>query len=125
MTTTRNTDSEMPTWTDLEAARTWYRKAADGGNACAQHRLGWAYENGELDLAIDLEAALTSFQKAAEDCETIAQRRLGFAYEDGDLGVVINFETAFTSRGCTRRRWVATDPRNGGLEWLTRKASWT
>ena len=31
---------------DDEAAVTWIRQAADGGNAYAQNTLGWLYENG-------------------------------------------------------------------------------
>ena len=44
----------------------WYKMAADGGYSHAQHRLGMAYEFGELALAIDLEAARTWYHEAAE-----------------------------------------------------------
>ena len=38
-------------------ARTFYQKAAEGGDGYAQWRLGKAYKYGELGLAIDLQVA--------------------------------------------------------------------
>ena len=41
------------------------KKAAEGGHAGAQVRLGKACEYGELTLATDLEAARTCYRDAA------------------------------------------------------------
>ena len=57
---------------DLEAARTYFQEAAEGGYHGAQCRLTYALEYGEFNLAIDLEAARTWYQEAAEGGVTIA-----------------------------------------------------
>ena len=44
----------------------WHQKTADGGDAEAQRRLGYAYEDGDLGLESDLEKALMLFKKAGE-----------------------------------------------------------
>jgi len=79
---------------DLDAARTLYQKAAEGGNEYAQRRLGTACEFGELALAIDLDAARTWYHEAAERGETLAQHRLFWAYKDGTLGLKADLEAA-------------------------------
>ena len=57
----------------------WFKKAAEGGDADAQSRLGNAYEDGLLGPKIDIEMALMWFKKAAEGVDIYAQWRLGKA----------------------------------------------
>ena len=52
--------------TDKEEALKWYRKAAEGGDAEALFRIGWAYEFGQLGLVIDMEKAQKWYQKYNE-----------------------------------------------------------
>ena len=51
---------------DLEAARTWYQEAAEGGVTIAQRILGWAYQDGDLGVAINYETTRMWLHKAAE-----------------------------------------------------------
>ena len=55
---------------DKEAVK-WYRKAANQGNAMAQHTLGVMYYNGEGVLA-DNVAAYAWFKLAAANGDAIA-----------------------------------------------------
>ena len=54
-----------------------YAKAAEGGHAGAQCRLGDANEFGQLGLKIDIDMALMWFKEAAKGGDLDAQWRLG------------------------------------------------
>ena len=88
-----------------------YAKAAEGGHAGAQCRLGDAYEYGQLGLKIDIDMALMWFKKAAGGGDLDAQCRLGDAYEDGQLGLMIDIEMALM--------WFkkAAEGGNGDAQW--------
>lgn len=62
---------------DAALAATYYKQAAEGGHAAAQHRLGVCYALGS-GVAQDQESAVFWYQKAAEQ---------GFAEAQYDLGV--------------------------------------
>jgi len=49
---------------DLGEARVWYRRAADGGNVLAMHRLGVMSARGEGG-PVDLQASINWFEQAA------------------------------------------------------------
>ena len=59
--------------TDEVKALKWYRQAPEGGEACAQRRLGFAYENGEFRLVTNKEEAMKWFQKAMEGGDEASQ----------------------------------------------------
>jgi uncharacterized protein len=77
---------------DYAAAASWYRKAAEQGDAFAQDRLGYQYANG-LGLTQDYAAAASWYRKAAGQGQTGAQASLGFQYANG-LGVPKDYVTA-------------------------------
>lgn len=60
-----------------------YRKAAEQGNAEAQWRLGWIYEDGE-GVPQDYAEAAVWYRKAAEQGNAEAQWRLGTVYDRGE-----------------------------------------
>ena len=60
----------------------WYRKAAEQGDADAQHNLGWMYERGCGVEQSDTEAVIW-YRKAAEQGNAYAQYNLGGMYEYG------------------------------------------
>lgn len=70
---------------DLSAAASWYLKAAEKGDAEAQHKLGNCYLHG-LGVTENPAEAAKWFRKAAETGYAEAQASLGFCYERG-LGV--------------------------------------
>ncbi len=98
---------------DLDAARTCYQKAAEGGDGDAQRRLFLAYRDGTLGLKTDLEAASMWFKKAVnhdsededEDEENLARllRKLqvGYDFSMGAVGVatVVGFDRGGDGRG--------------------------
>ena len=51
---------------DRKIAFTWYRKAADNGNAEAQYKLGLYYESGEV-VSKDMDEAIKLYRLAAEN----------------------------------------------------------
>ncbi len=57
----------------------WYRKAAEQGDADAQHNLGWMYANGKGVIENDKEA-VKWYRKAAEQGHTKAQQKLDAMY---------------------------------------------
>jgi TPR repeat protein len=77
---------------DYAAAASWYRKAAEQGDAFAQERLGYQYANG-LGVTQDYAAAASWYRKAAGQGQTNAQASLGFQYANG-LGVPKDYVTA-------------------------------
>ena len=63
----------------MRTAVSWFRKAADQGDAGAQHSLGLSYYNGR-GVARDYAVAAAWFRKAAEKGNANAQRALGSMY---------------------------------------------
>ena len=59
---------------EMEAV-TWYRKAAEQGNAHAQYNLGWMFQNG-LGVSKNRAEAITWYRKAAEQGNEDAISRL-------------------------------------------------
>jgi TPR repeat protein len=49
---------------DYGEAMTWYRKAADAGNATAMYNIGVLYENG-FGVQMDSDKAVEWYKKAA------------------------------------------------------------
>jgi uncharacterized protein len=78
---------------DYAAAASWYRKAAEHGDAFAQDRLGFQYANG-LGVTQDYAAAASWYRKAADQGQADAQVSLGFQYVNG-LGVRQDHVTAY------------------------------
>ncbi len=68
--------------TDLEAAATWYEKAAELGLAPAQYRIGNLYEKG-TGVARDLDKAKTWYQMAAEQGNASAMHNLAVLFATG------------------------------------------
>jgi TPR repeat protein len=68
---------------DPAAAARWYRRAADQGDADAQHRLGIFYGVGRGGVSKDPERAMALFRQAAEQGHARAQSDLGYAYHQG------------------------------------------
>ena len=68
------------------------RKAADQGDAQAQHNLGFMYHDGR-GVAQDYTQARFWYRKAADQGHALAQGNLGLMYEWGE-GVVQNFVQA-------------------------------
>ena len=66
--------------------------AAEQGNADAQARLGWMYDNG-LGVPEDGVRAFAWYRKAAEQGNAIAQNNLGLMYEKGS-GVLQDYAQA-------------------------------
>lgn len=77
---------------DWNAARHWYRKAADRGHIVAQYALGQIYDEGHGIQANDAEAVYW-YRKSAEGGFPDAQNALGVMYVDG-TGVKRDLEQA-------------------------------
>ena len=82
-------------------ASDWFKKAAPllqadaaQGNAKAQWRLGWMYENGKGGLAKDDATAVSWYRKAAEQGDSRGQAYLGAMYEQGKGGLAKDEATA-------------------------------
>ena len=67
---------------DYAAAVSWYRKAADQGDADAQYNLGVMYDNGQ-GVPQDYAAAVSWYRKAADQGDADAQYNLGVMYDNG------------------------------------------
>ena len=67
---------------DYGTASTYFRKAAEQGDADAQYFLGWMYDNGEGVTQNDKEA-VKWYLKAAEQGDAKAQNSLGMMYRNG------------------------------------------
>jgi hypothetical protein len=88
----------MPEWNVMrdgappsKIMRAW-RKAAEGGHAVAQLKLGLCYSNGK-GVAMDAVAAAEWYAKAAAQGYAGAQHNLGIHYMDGS-GVAQDFKAA-------------------------------
>jgi TPR repeat protein len=68
---------------DYVQAVEWYKKAADLGDAVAQHDLGDMYLKGE-GVARDPAQAMQWYKKVAEKGNAYAQFKIGHIYETGD-----------------------------------------
>ncbi len=77
---------------DIHEAVRWYRKAAEQGNAIAQHKLGHCYENG-IGVTQDCEAAVNLYKASAEQGNVNAQYNLGICYTNG-IGVEKDYSAA-------------------------------
>ena len=66
---------ELGLVTDEEEALSLHRKAAEGGLAEAQRRLGWAYEGGEIVVAINFVKVLIYFREAAVGGDATLRRK--------------------------------------------------
>jgi|MDSY01.1.fsa_nt_gb TPR repeat protein len=64
------------------------------GNACAQARLGYAYQHAQGGLAKDYAMALAWYEKAAEQGHQVAMNNLGTLYALGGHGVPKDEATA-------------------------------
>ncbi|MOA60871.1 Localization factor PodJL [compost metagenome] len=60
---------------DYQQSVFWFQKAAEQGNAIAQHRLGLAYRFG-VGVAEDPQQAIYWIRKASEQGHTEAQEQL-------------------------------------------------
>ncbi len=67
---------------EAEAVR-WWRKAAEKGDATAQHGIGSSYANGH-GVPKDEAEAVRWWRKAAEQGEAAAQYHLGLQYALGE-----------------------------------------
>jgi len=91
---------------DYSAALTWYRKAADQGNATAQAKVGWLYENG-FGVKQDYAEALNWYRKAADQGNAAAQNNIGWFYQNGfgvkqDYGVAVDCFRRAADQGNTK-----------------------
>ena len=82
---------------DLAQARTWYERAASGGNILAMHRAGVMTAQGEGGTA-DMAAAIEWFKQAADRALVDSQYNLGALYHpsgDSQPGGVQNAGQAY------------------------------
>ena len=79
---------------DYSMAMTWFRKAADLGNAVAQNNIGWLYENG-FGVGQDYAEAMSWFLKAANQRYAEAQNNIGWLYKNG-WGIRQDYSEAMT-----------------------------
>ena len=79
---------------DLGQARTWFRRAANGGNVLAMHRVGVMTARGDGGLA-DAREAIGWFELAAQRGLVDSQYNLGAIYHpSGDNGPSSNLQDA-------------------------------
>jgi TonB family protein len=79
---------------DYPNAISWYRKAADQGNAEAQAELGWLYKNGR-GVKQDYAEAMAWYRKAATQANPNAEGSIGWFYQQG-LGVTQDYAEAMS-----------------------------
>jgi localization factor PodJL len=77
---------------DLPAAKTWYEKAAQGGNRKAMHNLAVLYADG-VGIGQSFQAAANWFRQGAEYGLGDSQYNLAILLERG-MGVEKNFQEA-------------------------------
>jgi TPR repeat protein len=85
---------------DYAQALTWYRRAADQGEAGAQFMLGVIYDNGQ-GVPQDYAQAGHWYRKATDQGQADAQYNLGVMYEYGQGGPLWSRD----SRLCSPGRW--------------------
>jgi len=92
---------------DLERARTWFRRAANGGNVLAMHRVGIMTARGEGGEA-EAEEAISWFERAANRGLVDSQYNLGAIFHPtGD-------ETAFSIKDSGKAYyWYSIAAQNG------------
>ena len=71
---------------DHGQALTWFRLAAEGGDADAQHDLALMYRDGR-GIPVDLEEAMRWHARAADSGHAGSRYALALAYRDGHGGV--------------------------------------
>ena len=91
---------------DYAEALSWYRKAADQGDAGAEFCLGWMYENG-LGVTRDCAEALKWYRLAADQDYAEAENSLGELYRGG-LGTPQDYGEAV--------RWFYRAARQGNAD---------
>ncbi|MBI5138015.1 MAG: sel1 repeat family protein [Nitrospirae bacterium] len=103
-------DPAIGLWPDVEWARTWYQRSAEGGYAGAAYTLARNYYFGGPGLPADIAEAVRWYKVAAEGGEPLAARVLGELYWNG-LGVAADRREAL--------RWYQVAADHGDLEGLT------
>ena len=109
----------------IAEAVTWFRMAAEQGNAIAQFNLGIKYLNGQGVPQDDAEA-VRWFQQAADQGHAGGQFNLGVMYEEG-RGVPQDFDTAHmwfnlaTARATGENRERAKKARDAVAEEMTKE----
>jgi TPR repeat protein len=92
---------------DLEAAFTWYQRAARGGDPLGQFLLGQMYETGALG-APEFARAAEWYMRAAARGQASAQAGLAKLYEEG-RGVEQSFDKAARWYSLAALQWDAAD----------------
>jgi hypothetical protein len=64
----------------------WASKAAQAGDVCGEHRLGWAYYEGE-GVGQDWQLAIKWYEKAAAHGDGISMSNIGYIYDAGGSNV--------------------------------------
>ena len=75
-------------------AMTWFRKAADQGDAVGQNNIGWLYQNG-FGVKQDYPEAMTWYRKSANQGYAAAQVNIGWLYHNG-WGLTQDYAEAMT-----------------------------
>ena len=88
---------------DSKQAVTWFRKAAEQGDASAQYNLGLMYDKGR-GVAQDDKQAVAWYRKAAEQGDAMAQFNLGVMYDKGS-GVAQDYKQSYA--------WFSSAAANG------------
>ena len=95
-------------------AVTWYRKAAEQGNADAQTNLGFMYATGR-GVPQDYSEAVALYRKAAEYGDAQAQFNLAVSYNDGH-GVPQDFVEAHMWVNLSAARFTDAKRRETAVE---------
>ena len=92
---------------DYAQALAWTRKAAERGNAAAQHNLGFIYDRG-VGVRRDPSAAINWYRRSAKQGHSRAQWRLAALFRAGD-GAPQDFDLAAS--------WMRKAGRSPGLPY--------
>jgi len=97
---------------NIELARNWYERAAEGGNARAMHNLAVLYAEGSVGGAPDFSQAARWFAEAA-----------AYDIRDSQYNLAVLFETGQGVRQDLRQAylWYTIAARSGDTEAATRK----